>query len=498
MESDSEGHQPSPNQQTPADRPQAPRPSLLAPLQSLDHLRYAQEYAAADMSEMSPGTFKDSPNSYFNGLAKRTLILERFEGEYANLKKKEKMDSMFKVFDEFLRTTCKLGADQALNKQIAEISLRVNEIFKKNNAKYGHLLRSKEHPQRQQGLSVKYLFVALLHLALKSKTVESKGAFLFEISLNEIIKCYSYLHICPGTLSKYLNLCKTLIKEYDFSITVENIQDRSALLGQYFEKVLKHFLKNYQIFGFELKPDSEEKLQKSFRRLIALEDDIEYRLSHRPVIYHSFAIFVLCLNAQGFSKGLKDLIDYFKEEDQLLNLNYSTVSGCLRVRKQSLLLKLLRILQVFQTKSHLIISVLGRQAFILYEWKKYLAPSSSIGSGKSGKKLRSADDSLSDWSMSWNQCGGSVVQDEVHSRLSETSNACGLGKRELALMSTYTSASEGELSQSRLTVGEGLGAPGESSLQALEVIPMQSVLRFLMMKEVATLLKMPELQITLN
>lgn len=323
-----------PQDENPSFPPQ--KRSLLAALEDTKGSEYTQLFEQ-DKSEGFIPEGKSS-NMYYSGLAHKKLPLERVEGEWSVERKVQKLQVYFDVFDDYLCKNSKLRLEGAFKKMVTDLCSQVfNLCYKKGQDWINSKIPGEERGPRRVG--IKYVFIAALYNCLKSKSLSSGGQFLFELSLNEIMKCFQHLDVCKGSLAKYIILVRSIGKEQ--GIEVGNSNDRVLLFNSILRRLVSIMVKESKIFNItETTAKFKKKMIKAMNRFALLNPELlQNCLGTRPVAHNAFAVFSLCLLSLGINHiQLPHLLEICqKEEPHLSSSSYFPVNSCVRHWKEQLI-----------------------------------------------------------------------------------------------------------------------------------------------------------------
>lgn len=307
--------------------------SLLASLEDTSGAEYKQQFEESE--ETGYAREGKSSNMFYSGLAHKKLSLRVTEGEWCIEPKIQKIQQYFDVFDDFLAKNSKLRLDGAFRKVVTDLCARVfNLCHKKGQTWINSIVPGEQRGPKR--LAVKYVFIAALLNCLKSRFIESGGQFIFELSLNGILKCFEHLEICKGTLAKYIILVRTIAKGQGFEI-VEGL-DRVGLFSTILNRLLDILETQYQKFDSNEPPEKlRRKMVKAINRFVLLNPDIiGISLGMKPVAHNAFAVFSLCLMSLGIIHiQLPTLLEICQRaEPHLSSSSYFPVNACVRHWKE--------------------------------------------------------------------------------------------------------------------------------------------------------------------
>lgn len=155
---------------------------------------------------------------------------------------------------------------------------------------------------------MKYLFIAVVYLKLRSDLYTNIGDRVLEIGINDIIEVYGKGEICQGKLGRYIDYVKAVVRDNNLGLTLEiPYESRQKLNYLYYDCFVKQTLpvikKNPNAPNF-----SEKKLRSVFEKIFRFFQGKENCLKNRKIRHFSCAIFYTSLRLIEISLTLQELV----------------------------------------------------------------------------------------------------------------------------------------------------------------------------------------------
>lgn len=294
----------------------------------------------SDEVDFTPSIHK-TVNVYYDPLAKRKIKLEAREGEADLGARRVKVLDMFGPLDSFLMKNGGLRLDKAFTRSVEDLAMHVFEVCHKNPSKLDSIDGSHSHGHRR--LSTKYTFLATVHLLLKARSLQSDGSFFYEISLGNLMSCYTHISLYQSTLAKYLSLVRQICKEEGRELGSAN--DKKKLFFVLSEKIAKIMTTRYRSLGIALEKDKlQKKLISNVHKFTVLHPDLlMHCIGSRPIAHHAFSVTYLSLITmlpRHVNLPVSDVLTVVKHAEQhLASLDYSSCVGCIMTWKMKCIAK---------------------------------------------------------------------------------------------------------------------------------------------------------------
>lgn len=280
-------------------------------------------------------------NMYFDPLAKRKIRLEANDGDADMAIRRGKIQDMFDPLDNFLMKKGGLRLDKTFIKSVEDLAMHVFSLCNRDPSRLEavHGEQSKGHKR----LSTKYTFLSVVHLLLKARSLQSDGSFIYEISLNHLLSCYTHLHICQSTLGKYLCLVRAICKEEGRELG--STDDKQKLFFMLSEKMGKIILSKSRTLGLTQQPEKlQKKLLSNIRKFTVLHTDLlKHYIGSRPIAHHAFSVAFLCITTMLPSHSnpkISEILNTVRQaEPHFGSLDYSACIGCVMSWKIKSILK---------------------------------------------------------------------------------------------------------------------------------------------------------------
>ena len=327
--------------------------SLLAGLKSFQVSQDELEDIAPHMEEPSfvDMTEHKGESYYFSGHAGVKVRIETKQGENTIERRRAGFIHMLETLTEYLATKGRrLGIDESFKNRVIQQSLDVVAAVVQNQVKWGD-------EQVKRRLETKYVFIATVYIELAGLLKSQQGECQLSLGISDLMKCYSHLRLCLGTLTKYLALARQILGRIEIDNIVNPVpqsvsasSQRTELMKQLFSKMLGCLVANQESTTRETLPKVEllfavpltkviSKAQKLLSRLLDLhKNKLDHIMAHRNAIQHSFALLYLLvgqlLSTSVEAPSLTGLLAHLQELlPHLSTLNYYSISSCIRMWK---------------------------------------------------------------------------------------------------------------------------------------------------------------------
>lgn len=173
---------------------------------------------------------------------------------------------------------------------------------------------------------MKYLFIAVVYLKLRSDLFTNIGDRVLEIGINDIIEVYGKGEICQGKLGRYIDYVKSIVRDNKLGLKLEISYDsRKKLNFLYYDCFLKQILptikKNPNAPNF-----TEKKLKSVFDKIFKFFDGKENCLKNRKIRHFSCAIFYMSLRLIDITITLQELVKILQKDPMFSKMLYYSVS----------------------------------------------------------------------------------------------------------------------------------------------------------------------------
>jgi hypothetical protein len=88
------------------------------------------------------------------------------------------------------------------------------------------ILEQKLEKQKSFNINLKYLFIAVVYLKLRSDLFTNIGDRVLEIGINDIIDVYGKGEICQGKLGRYIDCVKSIARDNKLNLNLEISYDQ--------------------------------------------------------------------------------------------------------------------------------------------------------------------------------------------------------------------------------------------------------------------------------
>lgn len=187
-------------------------------------------------------------------------------------------------------------------------------------------IEEKLDKQKTFNINLKYLFIAVVYLKLRSDLFTNIGERVLEIGINDLIEVYGKGEICQGKLGRYIDCVKAIARDNKLSLKLEiSYEQRKELNFLYYKHFLAQtkstILKNPNAPNF-----SEKKLEKVYSKVFYFFDGKENCLKNRKIRHFSCAIFYMSLRLIGITITLQQLVTLLKDDPMFSKMLYYSVS----------------------------------------------------------------------------------------------------------------------------------------------------------------------------
>ena len=198
------------------------------------------------------------------------------------------------------------------------IPITINNTLKNSPLEY--------EPQKNFNINLKYLFIAVVYLKLRSDLYTNIGDRVLEIGINDIIDVYGKGEICQGKLGRYIDYVKAVVRDNKLGLTLEiPYESRQKLNFLYYDCFVRQTLST-----IKKNPNSpnftETKLKSVFDKIYRFFDGKENCLKNRKIRHFSCAIFYISLRLIDISITLQELVVLLQEDPMFSKMLYYSVS----------------------------------------------------------------------------------------------------------------------------------------------------------------------------
>lgn len=289
---------------------------------------------------------QSTSNMFFNGHAKTRTFIEKYEGEAYTHNLKKKVEEKFSLIDKLFGKNGNFKMDTKFKSEVKEIIVQIHGITRRNQEFLRFLNPSKEDPTFH--INLKYLFLSVVYLKLKSDLYENIGIDCFEIGLGELVKTYGSNDICLGKLGNYIDFVKAVIKEFGLGIKLKiSKEEKKNLTFFYLEKYTKLSSKlikgspNYSNFN-------EKKLSRVCGKIFENFENKYDCVKGKRIRHFACGIFHIALRVLDVNVNLIELINLLKEDQAFKNIVYYSVTRIIREICDEFIDKFLQILLMFK------------------------------------------------------------------------------------------------------------------------------------------------------
>lgn len=306
---------------------------------------------------------QSASNMFFNGHAKTRTFIERYEGEAYTHNLKKKVEDKFCLIDKLLGEKGGFKMDNSFKAEIKGIIVQIHGIARRNQEFLRYINPSKEECSFH--INLKYLFLSVVYLKLKSDLYENIGVDCFEIGLGELVKVYGSREICMGKLGNYIDFVKAVVREFGFGIKLTiSKEEKKELTVCYFDRFLK--LSSNLIKG---SPNFSEFSEKKLKRVyIKILENFEAKyecIKGKRVRHFACGIFHIALRLLDVNVSLIELVDILRKDQGLRNIVYYSVTRVIREICDEFVDKFIQILLKYKKNKILITSKLGKYSCFL-------------------------------------------------------------------------------------------------------------------------------------
>jgi hypothetical protein len=296
---------------------------------TMNKLLFLAEEQPNFSEEMDYNT-QTTSNIFFNPHAGTRTIIEKYEGEAYMFTIKKKLEEKFSSIDKLLGEQGGFKMDNKFKTDVKNIVTEIHGIVRRN-PKYSRHLKKTDDDSQSLHLNLKYLFLSVVYLKLKSDLFQNIGDSVLEVGINDLVGVYGQNEICLGRLGNYLEFVKAVAKDYGLGLELDiNEEDKRSLAQFYlnfFLKIADKLIKsnpNYANYN-------EKKMKRVFFKIY---DEFEGRIDcmrSKRIRHLCCAIFHISLRVLDVNTTLLELIEILKEEQMFNKMMYHSVT---RIRRE--------------------------------------------------------------------------------------------------------------------------------------------------------------------
>lgn len=124
-------------------------------------------------------------------------------------------------------------------KELSEDQLIINVIPSEISSKKLQSVNNMDH-SKSFNINLKYLFIAVVYLKLRSDLYTNIGDRVLEIGINDIINVYGKGEVCQGKLGRYIDYVKSIVRDNKLGLKLEiPYESRKKLNFLYYKYFLK-------------------------------------------------------------------------------------------------------------------------------------------------------------------------------------------------------------------------------------------------------------------
>ena len=220
-------------------------------------------------------------------------------------------------------------------------------------------------PLQTFNISLKYLFVAVVFLKLRSDLYTNIGESLLEIGIDDIIQMYGRSEINQGKLGRYIELVKNVARENNLGLTLHISPDqRKNLMFHYLECFLS--LTRDKISKSPNAPNfSEDKVRKVFAKIFKFFEGMAECLIFRRIRHVSCAVFFLSLRLIDIHITVQELLDWIQLDPIFNKMMYYSVSRLNREIVDDFFQRFQTLLAFYQHNTKLVVKQLRGNCLFL-------------------------------------------------------------------------------------------------------------------------------------
>jgi len=339
-------------------------PPKRSPLK-IQNLLFAEEDTLQFSEEMDYNT-QTTSNIFFNPHARTRTIIEKYEGEAYMFTIKKKLEEKFSNIDKLLGEQGGFKMDCGFKKEVKNIVTEIHGISRRN-PKFSRYLKKSDDENASQTLhlNLKYLFLSVVYLKLKSDLFQNIGDSVLEVGINDLVGVYGQNEICLGRLGNYLEFVKAIAKDYGLGLTLDiNEEDKRSLASfylDYFLKVTDKLIRGNPNFANY----NEKKMRRVFFKIYDEFKGREECMKSKRIRHLCCAIFHISLRVLDVNTTLLELIDLLKKEQMFNHMMYHSVTRIRREICAEIFGKFKILLKEFKLNKEKFILKLGKLSWFL-------------------------------------------------------------------------------------------------------------------------------------
>lgn len=302
-------------------------------------------------------------NMFFNTHAKTRTFIEKYEGEAYTHNLKKKIDEKFCSIDKLLSKNGGVKLDIKFKGEIKNLIVQIHGIARRNKEFLRLLNPNKDECSFH--VNLKYLFLSVVYLKLKSDLYENIGNHGVEIGLSEIVKAYGSQEICMGKLGNYIDFVKTIVQEFGIEIKLKiSKEDKKNLTFYYLD-----MFTNLCLDVIKASPNYSEFNMKKLKRVYKkIFENFEAKfdcVKGKRIRHFACAIFHISLRLLDVNLTLIELIGIMKKEEEFNNMVYYSITRVIREICDEFIDKFIQLLLKFKKNRIFITSKLGNFTWVL-------------------------------------------------------------------------------------------------------------------------------------
>ena len=339
-------------------------------------------FAVPECSEELDYKHHSAGSMFFNAHAGTRTFIEKYDGEAYMHLVKQKIEEKFGMIDKLVGSEGGLKMDTGFKTQIKGI---ITEIYgiNRRSPKYWKILKNgakigetdvKEGLASSGGqdisttaphLNLKYLFLSVVYLRLKTEFFESLGSKGLEVGINDLVRVYGSGDVCLSKLGRYLEFVKTIARDFGFGINLKFQKEQKIKLVYWYQDLYLNLLKKLIQGHPNALYYKESKFKSIFRKVFESYGSKDTFLLNKRLRHIACAIVFISLRICGISLTLLDVIEILKKEPILIHLHYSSVTRIIREICDECVDKFIQLLMLYESKKEVFIKKLGNLFYFL-------------------------------------------------------------------------------------------------------------------------------------
>lgn len=335
----------------------------------IQNLLFGEEDNLKFSEEMDYNT-QTTSNIFFNPHARTRTIIEKYEGEAYMFTIKKKLEEKFSNIDKLLGEQGGFKMDCGFKKEVKNIVTEIHGITRRN-PKYSRYLKKMDDDNGAHTLhlNLKYLFLSVVYLKLKSDLFQNIGDGVLEVGINDLVGVYGQNEICLGRLGNYLEFVKAIAKDYGLGLILNiNEEDKRSLASfylDYFLKVTDKLIRGNPNFANY----NEKKMRRVFFKIYDEFKGREECMKSKRIRHLCCAIFHISLRVLDVNTTLLELIELLKKEQMFNQMMYHSVTRIRREICAEIFGKFKILLNQFKKKKQKFVLKLGKLSWFLKVYK---------------------------------------------------------------------------------------------------------------------------------